>query len=274
MNHLKFKNIMKKILCLFLGLIVLSMSSCFKLDNWDEPDCTIYGTVIDSYTNQPLLSSQNDWQFRTWERSWTGHPGGATTNQDLRIKQDGTYQNTKYFAGTYDILPYNGPFWPMDTVKNVKINGKTELNFTVTPYLQIKDFSCEFGTNSADGYPTLIFKCKVRAPVTSKDGRNLARPLYLRCFLSFSVFCGNGSDSWIGTNVYPESLVRKEFSNDGNSDWANLFAAGPGDNTTEEYTFGPIRVKSGYTYHVRMGASVRDTHQKYSYSEIKKIVVP
>ena len=268
---------MKKILCLFLGAAILSLSSCFKLDNWDEPDCTIHGTVTDSYTGQPLLSSQNDWQIRTWERSWGEK--GATTNQDLRIKQDGTYQNTKYFAGTYDILPYNGPFWPMDTIKNFKISGSTELNFTVTPYVQIKDFSCEFGPTSEDGYPTLIFKCKVRAPLLSKDGSNLPRPMYLRCFLSWTVFCGNGSESSLGTSIYPEARVRYEYPNNNTSDWATLIAAGPGDNTTEERTFGtdpkaPIRVKSGYTYYVRMGASVRDTHQKYSYSEIKKIVVP
>ena len=48
------------------------------------------------------------------------------------------------FAGTYDMLPYGGPFWPVtDTVKNVVFGaGKSgrQQDFTVTPYLQLIDF--------------------------------------------------------------------------------------------------------------------------------------
>lgn len=56
------------------------------------------------------------------------------------MKQDGTYNNTKLFAGTYDVVA-EGPWWPVDTLRNVPVGGKVTRNFEVTPYLKITDFS-------------------------------------------------------------------------------------------------------------------------------------
>ena len=43
--------------------------------------------------------------------------------------------------------------------------------------------------------------------------------------------------------------------------------------TSKVYKIGPLPVKSGYTYNVRVGANVNDANRKYNYSEIKQIVV-
>ena len=274
---------MKKILLLALGVTLFSLSSCFELDNWKEPDCTWHGTVIDSYTNQPLLSSQNDWQIRIWERSWTGHEGGAVNHQELRIKQDGTYQNTKLFAGTYDMLPYNGPFWPVDTLKNLVLGKELKQDFTVTPYLQISNFNAElFKSNNKD---SIKITFRVKAPLLVKDGRNLPRLYELRGFLSLTSYCGNGTDSSIGVANYTQQpsgtvginsgagFLRMTLSNNNDNSWATLIANGPGDNTTPDI-FLSGEVKSGYTYYVRVGAAVDDTHRKFSYSPIVKVTVP
>src|SRR5690242_17013159 len=132
---------MKKITYLFLGMVLVSLSSCYKSDNWAAPDVQISGNIIDAYTGKPLLTSQADWSIRIWERSWKE---SVPVNQTIPVKQDGSYNNSKLFAGTYDMLPYGGPFWPADTVKNVVFekggNGKTGKDFTVTPYLELTDF--------------------------------------------------------------------------------------------------------------------------------------
>jgi len=272
---------MKKILFLLFGVALMSLMSCTKIDNWDAPDCTFTGTIYDSYTNQPLLASQNDWQIRIWERSWTGHPEGATNYQDLRIKQDGTYQNTKLFEGRYDMLPYDGPFWPMDTVKNVQLSkGKTTVqDFTVTPYLQIIDFRHEIGTNNFGTEaapivrPSVTFYCKIRAPRT--DG--LPNLRYLQAFLSLTVFCGNGDNSYINVSEYTSGSDGSRGRLDFNRSWADEQRANgldPNSDTTKEYKIGPLQVKNGYTYYIRMGANVNTGSNRYHYTPIEKISIP
>ena len=258
---------MKKIFLLIIGSILLSLSSCFELDNFDAPDSTWKGTVTDSYTNEPILASQNDWQMRIWERSWTGLKGGASNFQDLRIKQDGTYQSTKLFPGTYDFLPYNGPFWPEDTVKNLKLDKTLEYNFTVTPYLQIVDYSAEMISQEGKYYLKMAFK--VKAPLLEKNGKALPRLYEIRPFISLTPYVGAGSNSALAIPQYNEYVrIRTPGS------WADLFASGPGNNTTSEFKFNLMELKKGYTYYVRGGACVDDTYRRFNYSPIVKIEVP
>src|SRR3546814_16841732 len=94
--------------------------------------------------------------MRILERSWEA---SEPNNQTLAVKQDGSYNNSKLFGGTYDMLPYGGPFWPVtDTVKNVAFDGVTEQDFTVTPYLQLTDF--EAPLNGLE----LTLECRLNAP--------------------------------------------------------------------------------------------------------------
>ena len=280
---------MKKILYLLFATALICLSSCTSIDNWDEPGCTFYGTVTDSYTGEPLLSSQNDWQIRIWERSWTGHENGATTQQDLRIKQDGTYQNTKLFAGTYDMLPYDGPFWPMDTLKGVKLSGSTKQDFTVTPYLQIIDFETElgtwdFGTKEAPKVgPSLTLYCRVKAP--RRDG--LANIYDVQAFISRTVFCGNGTDSKIDISAYRDNVndnADTEFDERGTKGkieirrswvdaWKWISPSWTESDTSPRVRIGPLPVLSGYTYYVRMGANTNVGNRRFNYSPIKTVVV-
>jgi len=221
---------MKNIISLFLAVSLLGLSSCFKIDNWDAPDSTFFGTVYEVYNDEngtpvkrPILASQNDWQIRIWERSWTGHSGGATSSQDLRIKQDGTFQNTKLFAGTYDMLPDDGPFWTVrDTTKNVVLTkGKTtEIDFNVSPYMVIDGFTIESKIrprpfiNPGDPEPVLWIKWKIRAPMLQREyeveGENGKETVVetipnlhnTKVFLSLTRFCGQGDNSRINLPMY------------------------------------------------------------------------
>jgi len=287
---------MKKIFYLFLGIMLLSISSCTKLDNWDAPSCTITGTVIDSYTGQPLLTSQDDWQFEIWERSFTGQPGGATNYQQLHIKQDGTYQNTKMFAGTYDMLPYDGPFWVSDTTKSVVIKSKTVQDFTVTPYLVIDDFTYSqvVMPTSRGGGPGLLVKFKVKAPLLQNQvltGTQTIPNLHdVRVFLSLTSFCGNGSNSFINVTDYTDNgkgridvnqswanILNGSWTYGQNQDYGGLTAdqnkADANQHISPEFDL-LVPVKSGYSYTVRVGASSSVGSNRYNYSPIKQISIP
>jgi len=278
---------MKKILCLLIGVTLLSLPSCFKLDNWDAPDCTFKGTVYDEYTGAPVLASQNDWQIRIWERTWKGHEGGAVSHQELRIQQNGTYQNTKLFAGTYDMYPYNGPFWPVDTVKNVVLKNQTEQNFTVAPYLRIVDFTqVAFWDGSRSRYD-LMLRFKVQVPkdangnvVLSKNGNPLPLLNEVRPFLSLSHWCGGGENSYLNFPEYTTALTLRNPD----KTWQEIFSepfkigqtdipAGNGEDTSGYFTIN-VPVKADYTYYVRIGGRVKDAFEKWNYSEIVKLELP
>ena len=234
-----------------LGVSLLSVTSCYKIDNFDAPDVRVHGRVIDSYTGENLLTSQGDWGIRIWERSWEA---SEPTNQNLPVKQDGSYNNSKLFAGTYDMLPYGGPFWPItDTVKNVVFDGVTQQDFTVTPYLQLTDF--EATLNGLE----LTLQCRINAPIRT----GLPNLVELKPFLSLTTF--SGESNYINIPQYNDERI--QF----NRSWEEEV----GDaETSNVYTVGPLPVKAGYTYYVRLGANVNDANRKYNYTEIVKVDVP
>jgi len=241
---------MKKITYIFLGIVLLGLSSCYKSDNWAEPDARISGNIIDSYTGKPLLSSQADWSIRIWERSWKE---SAPVNQSIPVKQDGSYNNSKLFAGTYDMLPYGGPFWPVDTVKNVVFSHSgAQQDFTVTPYLQLIDFEAVLqGTE-------LTLKVRLKAP--KRVG--LPNIVEIKPFLSLTNFVGESN--YINIAEFNDKRIQV------NTSWIDKY----GDvEMSPVLTIGPLPVKSGYTYNVRIGANVNDANKKYNYSEIKQVEV-
>jgi hypothetical protein len=241
---------MKNIIYILLGILAMSITSCMEIDNWEEPAAKAHGRIIDAYTGENLMTSQGDWGIRIWERTWTQ---SVPNHQTLTVKQDGSYNNSKLFGGTYDMLPYGGPFWPVDTIQDVVFNGNTEQDITVTPYLQLNGFEA-----SLNGLK-LTLTCQLKAPI--RDG--LPNLIEIKPFLSLSPFCG--ATNFIDIGEYNNQ--RKQI----NKSWMEEV----GDvETSGIYHIGPLPVKPGYTYYVRLGANVNDANRKYNYTEIIKIVVP
>ena len=137
----------------FFNYYMLSVLFCClvftgcEIDNYEAPDCTIEGKILD-HMNQPFQASQGAGIIRIREVSWGAE--SATTpfisNRTLKVQQDGTYRNTKMFKGTYRMLPYSGAFFPYDDVNKdgdnagelVEIGSKATKDFIVTPYLTLE----------------------------------------------------------------------------------------------------------------------------------------
>lgn len=230
--------------------IALGAVSCMDIDNFDAPDAKISGNLIDKTTGKNMLVDQGDTHIRIWERSYSLNPNP----QDLAVKMDGTYTNTKLFKGTYDMIPYDGAYWPCDTTYDVKIGSKGAVqDFEVTPYLHVVDFKTELeGLN-------LTLSCRLQAPVTE----GLPQVVEIRPFLSLNHFCGYADHlSYYYTNTYRIS-IRKLWNKIGDED----------GNGYETYSV-TVPVKSGYTYWCRMGVQVNNTFKNWNYSEIEQISVP
>ncbi len=130
------------------ALSALTFASCslFQLDNYDAPAETLYGTVTDVKTGDPVLTDQGSEgiRVRLIETSWEGN----VTPQDFYCRPDGTFRNTKLFEADYNIR-VDGPFVPIviedengtvlkDGSVNTRIKGSTEVNFEVQPFLKVE----------------------------------------------------------------------------------------------------------------------------------------
>ncbi|UCS94020.1 DUF3823 domain-containing protein [Echinicola marina] len=139
---------MKNITYLVLStLIALSSCNLFELDNYDLPAETLKGTVVDKETGEPILTDQGSEgiRVRLTELSWGDN---VSPNPDFFCMPDGTFQNTKLFAGTYNVR-IDGPFIPLireddrgvplaDETQTVDIKGVSEVTFEVQPFLKVE----------------------------------------------------------------------------------------------------------------------------------------
>ncbi|GGF22268.1 DUF3823 domain-containing protein [Echinicola rosea] len=139
---------MKNIAYLILaGLVSLSSCSMFELDNYELPAETLRGEVVDMETGEPVLTDQGSEgiRVRLMELSWGDN---VSPNPDFFCMPDGTFQNTKLFAGNYNVR-LDGPFIPLiredergvplaDETQTVDIKGVTNVTFEVQPFLRVE----------------------------------------------------------------------------------------------------------------------------------------
>lgn len=128
------KNI-KGYLWLFASMLICY--SC-ELDNYDGPDSSISGGIYDVDTKE--LVPQNIVSGTIIEYIEDGYENPEI--QSMVVQVDGTYRNDLMFANKYSIEPVRGNFVPVGS-QEIKVKGHTVLNFTVQPYIRIKNAKIE-----------------------------------------------------------------------------------------------------------------------------------
>lgn len=121
-----------KIKCLYLfGLAIVSGLVSCELDNYDEPNAILEGSVV--YEGQPLSVRSNSSEFELWQ-------DGYALNEfiPIYIAQDGSY-SASLFSGEYKLVRKGGDPWlPQlnDTIV-IQVSGNTQQDIPVTPYFNI-----------------------------------------------------------------------------------------------------------------------------------------
>lgn len=222
---------------IFLLLIVTFFASCKKIDNYKEPDGDVYGRLIDKITNDSLQSEQpNGFNIKLFEK-------GGQINAPIIFtgRPDGTFENAWIFKNEYKVIPTEGAFFPVDTVV-VKVGERTEVNFTVTPFLAVTNVSVQSGT----GKITTSYKI-VRSQVGDK--------IFERKTLVSGIPTVN--------NVVFDFKSQSDLS--GISD---------DDILSSQYSDEISGLTSGNSYFIRIAVRTDNSLKKYNYSKIFKVKVP
>lgn len=173
---------MKKIFySILISLVIVSFNSC-EIDNYDPPQETLKGSVIDIATGEPVLTDQGSEgiRIRMNELSWT--ETDVASNFDFYCMKEGVFQNTKIFRGRYNVR-VDGPFIPLvrrtaagDTIENksinIDINGVTEVEFEVQPFLKLEWVGDPTVSNGQ-----ITAKVKVTRAVSPADFRAKVEPM-------------------------------------------------------------------------------------------------
>jgi len=142
------------------------MASCslFEMDNYDGPNASVTGNIIDSKTGENVqmeaifkmgfggsISKLQDGFFSVYQLEWDYEKA-----QYWLIKYNGSYANTEIFAGKYRLDASSNNFYPVikDNVEFKK--GDNTLDWEVVPYARIIDPKIEY----VNGKFVATFKCE------------------------------------------------------------------------------------------------------------------
>lgn len=260
-------------------IIAVFFTSCelFELDNYEDPAETLKGEVVDIATGERILTDQtNDGiRIRLRELSWTATE--VPENFDFRCMKEGTFQNTKLFAGHYNVR-IDGPFIPLvrvnqqgdtlsDGSKYIDIKGITELKFEVQPFLKVEWVGTPTVNN---GQITASFK--VTRAVSPEEFRNQIEPMggYNASWLEVSdvrLFVGEVAYVALSINDNRYSVVDRNYT-------GNAFESLLGQTIT--ITTKDI-IPAGRTIFIRAAARIRYTTEnisRYNYNEAIRVDIP
>ena len=235
----------KTISKIILGVCLLASAACTKIDNYEGPNASFEGRLIDVVTGENFQTGTGNIQVRLLQVSWSSTPAP----QEIPSKVDGTFKDTKLFAGTYKVIPVGGAFWPVLDTAEVKIGKGSKQDFELTPYLVINNL-----THSLEG-STLKLNFEIDAPI----GAGLPTIIEIQPYVNTTKMVGPGA------SIFDYSDARKVVVN---KEWINMT---PADKSIE---LSIPDMAAGRTFYVRVGIRVNDSFKSSNLSQIIEVKVP
>jgi hypothetical protein len=224
------------------GMLIAGVS-CVKKDNYDAPEASFEGNLVDQASKNNIQTATGNVTIRLEQLSWSATPAP----QDIPVKMDGTFKNSKLFKGHYRVSIKGGAFWAMPPVE-LDIDKGTKYDFSLTPYLYITNFTHKLDST------TLTLRFNMQAPIAGMPSITEIQP-----YVNTTEMVGPGASIRDFSEVY-KITVEKE--------WADM---SPADRSPEFVIPNLIR---GRTFFVRVGVRFNNDDKSSNLSEIIKIEVP
>jgi len=252
--------------------------SLFAIDNYDGPEETVRGSVVDVKTGEPVLTEQNSKGIRV-RLTELSYGENVQHNPDFYCKEDGTFQNTKIFKGHYNVR-IDGPFIPLyredqdgnlldDATVYTDIKGITTINFLVQPFLKV-----EFVGEPSVSDGKINAKIKVTRATTVEEFKEMVEPMGgyqdyftnvtdVRLYVSYSstVNSDNKYEPWCNSIDYTGTAFESKFGTE-------IPISSKGTLIPGSKLF--VRAAARINYDTPVGTGTR----RYNFSEVKEVYVP
>lgn len=262
----------KVLICLSVTVI---LNAC-KKDNYSLPSETLKGRVVDAATGELVLTDQGSegTRVRLRELSWKGT--ASPDNFDFFCMKEGNFQNTKLFAGHYNVR-VDGAFIPLlrkndqgdtlaDETQYVDIKGVTEVEFKVQPFLKVEWVGTPTVSNGK-----ITATIKVTRAVSPADFKAKIEPM------------GNYSDDML--NVTDVRLFVSEVPYVGYREWDNRYTTeiDYSGNSFDAQLGQPITITTqgtipaGRTMFIRGAARINyatENIKRHNYNEAVRVDIP
>lgn len=254
---------MKKLYYIF-GLSALLFSSCgyFEYDNYEAPNSGLEGIVVDRKTNEPLQAeAANSYKVEYYELSWEEAGHANTQSQFFWGKDDGTFLNTKIFAGKYRVTLKEGAFYaPEPEIVYLEKKRLTRLDYSVIPYARV---NIDEITLVGSKQNNLEIKYTIEDTEKEINTEGLDEGLYT--LSEAQVFISSKSPN-VGMNNSETKYTikaKKEFER-------GDYEPGIPFQVIEKN----VKKLNPGKYWVRIGVRTANPQKRYNFSPIKEIVVP
>ena len=253
---------MKKIIYIST-LFCFLLSSCsdyFEYDNFDEPDSGIEGTVVDKKTNEPLSTETgNSYKIEYYELSWEEAGNSNTQSRFFWGKGDGTFKNTKIFAGKYRITLKEGAFHaPEPTEVVLEKNRLTTLNYSIVPFARVKIDELKL---EGDKQNNLVITYTVEDTENEINKDGVDEDLYL--LSEAQVFISRKSPNVGVSNTETQFTLRAK---------KDLSDYDPG--VPKTYIEKNVTNLPAGKYWVRIGARTENPQKRYNFTAVQEFTVP
>lgn len=268
---------MKRLFIYIFSAVLTASCSVFEIDNYESPQETIRGNIVDAYTGEKIQTEQNGRGIRV-RLTELSYGDNVTHNPDFYARDDGSYQNTKVFKGFYNVR-IDGPFVPIvretpdgDTLFNgsvdCNIEGITEVHFRVQPFLRV-----EIVGDPVVSGGKITAQVRVTRGVPERDFREAVEPMgdyqdsYLnvtdvRLYVGYSATCN-------GDNKYEAWSNVLEFDGSAFEPYLGQILTISSRGTVKPNRKVFIRAAARINYATPVGGE-----RRYNFSEVREVNIP